>query len=64
MADKYRNFDQLSRNESSGIDFRILVRRARTAFAIVAPHGGGIEPGTSEIADSIAALEETAAIKA
>jgi len=64
VADKYRNFDQLSRNESSGIDFRILVRRARTAFAIVAPHGGGIEPGTSEIADGIAALEETAAAKA
>lgn len=58
MADKYRNFDELSRNERSGVDFRILVRRARAAFAIVAPHGGGIEPGTSEIADAIAAIED------
>jgi phage replication-related protein YjqB (UPF0714/DUF867 family) len=38
-----------------GIDFRIVARRARAALAIVAPHGGGIEQGTSEIADGIAA---------
>jgi phage replication-related protein YjqB (UPF0714/DUF867 family) len=54
MADKYPDFDALSRNETSGIDFGISIRRARDAFAIVAPHGGGIEPGTSEIADAIA----------
>src|ERR1700751_5461056 len=54
MADKYPNFEALSRNETSGVDFRILLRQARTAFAIVAPHGGGIEEGTSEIADPIA----------
>ena len=55
MADKYPNFEELSRNETSGIDFRILVRQATSAFAIVTPHGGGIEPGTAEIADAIAA---------
>ena len=54
MADKYRNFAALARNERSGIDYRVLVRRARHAFAIIAPHGGGIEAGTSEIADAIA----------
>ena len=54
MADKYPNFAALARNERSGIDYQVLVRRARPAFAIVAPHGGGIEPGTSEIADAIA----------
>jgi phage replication-related protein YjqB (UPF0714/DUF867 family) len=57
MPDKYRNFDVLSRNETSGIDYQISVRRSTDAFAIVAPHGGGIEPGTSEIADAIAARE-------
>ena len=57
MADKYPDFDALSRNETSGIDFRILARRAKASFAIVAPHGGGIEPGTSEVADSIADAE-------
>ena len=54
MADKYRNFAALARHERSGIDYDVLVRRARPARAIIAPHGGGIEPGTSEIADAIA----------
>jgi phage replication-related protein YjqB (UPF0714/DUF867 family) len=57
MADKYADFATLARNERAGVDFGILVRRARPAFAIVSPHGGGIEPGTSEIADGIAALD-------
>ena len=54
MADKYPNFATLEQHERAGIDYRVLVRRAEGAFAIVAPHGGGIEPGTSEIADAIA----------
>jgi phage replication-related protein YjqB (UPF0714/DUF867 family) len=54
MADTYRNFAALARNERSGIDYRVLVRRAGPPFALVAPHGGGIEEGTSEIADGIA----------
>ena len=54
MADTYPDFDTLARHERAGIDYRLLVRRAEPAFAIVAPHGGGIEPGTSEIADAIA----------
>jgi phage replication-related protein YjqB (UPF0714/DUF867 family) len=57
MPDKYPNFDVLSRKETIGIDFRISVRAAKDVFAIVAPHGGGIEPGTSEIADAIAAQD-------
>ena len=55
MADKYRNFADLARHKESGIDYDVLVRRSRPAFAIVAPHGGAIEPGTSEIANAIAA---------
>jgi phage replication-related protein YjqB (UPF0714/DUF867 family) len=54
MTDQYPNFATLERHEQSGIDYCVLVRRAESAFAIVAPHGGGIEPGTSEIADAIA----------
>ena len=54
MADTYPNFATLEQHEQSGIDYRVLVRRAEPAFAIVAPHGGGIEPGTSEIASGIA----------
>jgi phage replication-related protein YjqB (UPF0714/DUF867 family) len=55
MADTYPNFAALARKERSGIDYSVRVRRVRPAFAIVAPHGGGIEAGTSEIADAIAA---------
>ena len=54
MADAYHDFEALAQHERSGIDYGIFVRRAEPAFAIVAPHGGGIEPGTSEIADAIA----------
>ena len=54
MADKYPNFAALEQHERSGIDYCIAIRREEPAFAIVAPHGGGIEPGTSEIADAIA----------
>jgi len=57
MPDKYLSFNELSRDETSGMDFSIAVRQARESFAIFAPHGGKIEPGTSEIADAIAAIE-------
>jgi phage replication-related protein YjqB (UPF0714/DUF867 family) len=54
MADKYPNFAALEQHEKAGTDYRILLRRAQPAFALVAPHGGGIEAGTSEIAEAIA----------
>lgn len=57
MPDKYRNFRELSQNERAGVDYRILLRQAKAGFAIVTPHGGGIEPGASEIADAIAGEE-------
>jgi phage replication-related protein YjqB (UPF0714/DUF867 family) len=57
MPDKYSSFNELSENETAGVDYRILLRQASEGFAIVAPHGGGIEPGTSEIADAIAGEE-------
>jgi phage replication-related protein YjqB (UPF0714/DUF867 family) len=34
--------------------FRIRFRNSHSPVAIIAPHGGAIEPGTSEIADGIA----------
>ena len=54
MADKYSDFAELAENEVAGLDYRIILRHATSSFSIVAPHGGGIEPGTSEIADAIA----------
>jgi phage replication-related protein YjqB (UPF0714/DUF867 family) len=57
MPDRYSNFEELSRNETAGVHYRILLRQAQTAFAILTPHGGKIEAGTSEIADAIAGEE-------
>ena len=57
MADKYPDFETLARNELPGVDYRIALRRAAARFAVIAPHGGGIEPGTSEVADAVAADE-------
>lgn len=54
MTDTYANFYALSQSETPGVDFRLRVVRGQAAFALVAPHGGGIEPGTSEIAEAIA----------
>jgi phage replication-related protein YjqB (UPF0714/DUF867 family) len=53
-ADRYGSFDELRRAEREGVDFRIRVTRRETPVAIIAPHGGKIEPGTSEIAEAIA----------
>ena len=54
MPDKYRSFRQLARAEVENLDFRVnsLPRAAETV--LIAPHGGEIEPGTSEIAAGIA----------
>lgn len=59
MPDIYASFAELCAREIEGIDFRIVDREGSTRFAIVAPHGGGIEPGTAEIADAVAAADHS-----
>src|SRR5262245_16323231 len=54
MADKYTNYKELAAAERENIDFRIRSRLSQSRIAMVAAHGGGIEPGTSEIADALA----------
>lgn len=51
MADRYRNFEELSRCESG---FGVHVRDRASEVTILAPHGGRIEPNTSEVAALIA----------
>lgn len=55
MRDKYANFADLTEREIEGIDYRICLTDRASPVAIIAPHGGEIEPGTSQIAASIAA---------
>lgn len=54
MMDKYKNFAELARHEKEGKDYTILYHEADSQIAIMAPHGGGIEPGTVDIADAAA----------
>lgn len=53
MADKYANFAELALHEPPGA-YRIRHRSTESSIAVIAPHGGAIEPGTSEIALAIA----------
>lgn len=54
--DKYNNFDELRLAERRGVDYRICVAVRADPVAVIAPHGGKIEPGTSEIAAAIAGV--------
>ena len=53
IQDKYANFAQLKQAESSAA-WRVKSVRRNSQALIVAPHGGNIEPGTSELATLIA----------
>ena len=52
MVDKYQNFAELSRHER---EFQVLALDRGSEVTIIAPHGGRIEPNTSEVAALIAA---------
>jgi phage replication-related protein YjqB (UPF0714/DUF867 family) len=54
MADRYENFAELAAHERENTDFQIRSETRRDTPAVIAPHGGGIEPGTSELAEAIA----------
>lgn len=55
MADQYQSFAELAVREREGVHYRIRVALRASPVAILAPHGGYIEPGTSEAAHEIAA---------
>jgi phage replication-related protein YjqB (UPF0714/DUF867 family) len=55
MIDLYSSFAHLETFESHGTDFRVrAVERAESPVLVLAPHGGGIEIGTSQLAARIA----------
>lgn len=61
--DRYSNFEALQAEQTEGRDFRVKVAmREGSAVAVIAPHGGAIEPGTSELAVAIAGEELSFAI--
>ena len=53
--DKYSCYKELAAAEVFGKDFTYIARpRDGSTVAVIAPHGGGIEPRTAEIAEAIA----------
>lgn len=57
MTSIYRSFKDLAKKEVEGKDYRIRMAFKRCGVLVIAPHGGKIEPGTSEIAEAIAASD-------
>ena len=54
--DKYASFAELSRDAPDD-SWRIVERQTQSGVLVIAPHGGEIEVGTSELAASIAGDE-------
>lgn len=54
QRDIYGSFGELASYKREGRDYRRLVQRRESRIAVIAPHGGAIESGTSEIARAIA----------
>lgn len=53
-ADCYNSMTDLQQDTKEGHDWKIHTYDESNSTIIVAPHGGGIEPGTTEIARNIA----------
>ena len=51
------NFQSLKNQISEGVDYRIRMAEGVSGILIMAPHGGRIEPGTTEIAEAVAAQQ-------
>jgi len=58
-TDRYTCYAELRQNQKEGLDYRIVSRTGRSRILVMAPHGGNIEPGCSEIADAVAAKEHS-----
>ncbi|MBA9026342.1 poly-gamma-glutamate hydrolase family protein [Peribacillus huizhouensis] len=55
MADTYANYNELAAAEVKGVDYDIHFHRVIGSKTIIfTPHGGGIEPGTSELVKAVA----------
>lgn len=57
MTDQYDSYAELRQHERENEDYAIFHREGDSGIAVIAPHGGGIEPGTIDIADALAGSE-------
>ncbi|MFD1414540.1 poly-gamma-glutamate hydrolase family protein [Oceanobacillus jeddahense] len=56
--DTYENFKELSEHEHQDEDYRIRSGKGNPDVMLIAIHGGGIEPGTTELAEQSALAGE------
>ena len=59
MTDKYTDYAELRQHERENKDYVIFHREGDSGIAVIAPHGGGIEPGTIDIADALAGCDHS-----
>ncbi|KEQ75168.1 DUF867-domain-containing protein [Aureobasidium namibiae CBS 147.97] len=52
-----QSFQEIAALKTEGFDYKINVLDRVSAIVIIAPHGGDIEPGSSEIAAAIAGVD-------
>lgn len=52
-SDKYKNFKELKKDTRESKDWKISSKNTSSDTIVTAIHGGGIEPGTSEVAKQI-----------
>ena len=57
--DRYACYALLKEHETKGVDYLIETQNGSSSFALLAPHGGSIEPGTDHIARAVAGKEHT-----
>jgi phage replication-related protein YjqB (UPF0714/DUF867 family) len=57
MGSLYRNFKELANREIERQDYRIRMELRDPRVLIMGPHGGKIEPTTTEIAEAIAGVD-------
>ena len=53
----YNNFKKINKHEVEGQDYRIRIELRDPRILVMAPHGGKIEPGTTEIAQAISGFD-------
>jgi phage replication-related protein YjqB (UPF0714/DUF867 family) len=57
--DLYPSFTSLAAAEREGRDYRIVACQRNSPFLVAAPHAGGIEPGTGELAVALAGRQHS-----
>ena len=57
--DRYRCFAELVQHETLGEDYTVDMKTGASGIAVMAPHGGGIEFGTNQMAQAIAHPDHT-----